>query len=221
MGLVKKNKLHNPQIITDNIPTTITSDDIGRLWLDKTSNTLSIAVGNKTTGRPEVRELLDSSNLESIDSKYFSDIIQESAIIVPQVPGDTHYDNGYDFFSDPIFLKNTNQVYDDFYAYYYKEVEDTGSAGYLRTISTDSGVRHIRAATGSDVYTFNSTQYKLVNYSKIVLTADTKAIVSIIFDNKDELTNGYILSDDKRTILIYADPEGFFLNKTVKVKYLI
>ena len=221
MGIVKKNKLHNPQIITDAPPTVVSEADIGRLWVDKATNTVSIAIGNKDTGIPELRNILDTTDLETIDGGYYRGIEEEFGIIELQTTGDAHFDAGYDFFTDSVYLENTNQTYDNFYSYYYKEVATTGSAGYIRTISTDSGVRHIRPAIGTDTYQYNSETKKLVNYSKIQLTADAKDIVSITFDNKDTLEAGFTLLDDNRTILIYADPEGFFINKTVKVRYLV
>ncbi len=221
MGIVKKNKLHNPQIITDAPPASVTEADIGRLWVDKTNNTVSIAIGNKNDGTPELRNILDTTDLDIIDGGYYKGIDEEFVTLVLQEAGNIHYDNGYDFFTDVVFLENTTQEYDDFYAYYYKEVEDTDSEGYLRTISTDDGVRHIRTAIGTDTYTYNSETYNLVNYTKLTLSQDVKDIVEIKFDNKDTLENGFILLDDNRTILIYADPEGFFAGKTVKVKYLL
>jgi len=82
MGIVKKNKLHNPQIITDAPPSTITESDIGRLWVDKTNNTISIALGNTTTGIPELRNLLDSNDLATIDGGYYRGISEEFADII-------------------------------------------------------------------------------------------------------------------------------------------
>ena len=221
MGLIKKNKIHNPQIITDAVPSTISDNDIGRLWIDKSNNTISIAIGNKDTGIPELRNILDTSNYTEMDLKYFTGVEEEMTQIVSQEVGDKHYDYGYDFFTDELYLKNTTQEIDDYYSYFYKEVPDTTSNGYLRTISTDNGVKHIRTANGKDTYIFNSVTYNLVNYSKINLNKPAKEIISISFDNKDQLTNGYELTQDKKTILIYADPDGAFINKNVKVKYLI
>jgi len=221
MGIIKKNKLHNPQIITDAPPATVTEADIGRLWVDKTNNTISIALGNTTTGNPELRNLMDSNDLALIDGGYYRGMREEFGDIVLQSNGDTHYDNGYDFFTDSTYLENTNQSYDDYYSYFYKEVPSTTSNGYLRSVSTFDGVKHVRTANGMDTYQYNSTQYNLVNYSKIILQNDAKDIISITFDNKDNLESGYELLNDKRTILIYADPEGFFINKRVKIKYII
>jgi len=221
MGIVKKNKLHNPQIITDAPPASVTEADIGRLWVDKSNNTISIAIGNKNDGTPELRNILDTTDLELIDSGYYRGIDAEFADIVLQTSGDTHYDDGYDFFSDSTYLPNTNQAYDDFYAYYYKEVEDTDSEGYLRTISTDDGVKHIRMANGTDTLVIGDDTFNHVNYTKIILTKDIKGILDIKFDNKDVIDHGFTLLEDKRTILLYCDPEGFFIGKTVKVKYLI
>ena len=220
MGIIKKNKIHNPQIITDTAPTTITADDIGRLWVDKTTNTVSIAMHHKTTGAPELRNFLDSTDTIEIGNKYYSSISEEFATIELQVAGDEQYDFGYDFFTDAVFLENTNQAYDDFYSYYYKEVPETTSNGYIRTLSTSNGIKHVRRANGHDTYTYNSAQYNLVNYTKITLAQEIKDIIEIKFYNKDVLENGYKLLDDKKTILIYADPEGFFVGQTVKVKYL-
>jgi len=221
MSSNKKNKLYNPQIITDTIPSTVSDMDIGRIWVDKVSNTISIAVGNKDTGNPELRNILDTTDLETIDNGYYKGVSEEYATIEPQVDGDLHFDNGYDFFTDKVYLENATQEYDDFYSYYYKEVDDTSSAGYIRTISTDAGVKHVRLAIGTDTYKYNDDTKNLVNYSKIKLTNSAKDIVSITFDNKDTLEAGFTLLDDNKTILIYADPEGFFLNKTVKVKYFV
>ena len=220
MGIIKKNRIYNPQIITDSAPTTITSEDIGRLWVDKTTNIVSIAMPHKTTGAPELRNLLDNTDSLEMGSKYYSSIGEEFAEIELQVAGDEHYDFGYDFFTDVVFLENTNQEFDDFYSYYYKEVPETTSNGYIRTISTDDGVKHIRMANGNDTYTYNSTEYNLVNYTKIILSKEIKDIIEIKFDNKDVLVYGYKLLNDKKTILIYVDPEGFFIGKTVRVKYL-
>lgn len=221
MGIVKKNKLHNPQIITDAPPSSVTEFDIGRIWIDKTNNTVSVAIGNKTTGAPELRNLLDSSDLVQIDQVYYSGIGEEFALIEPQTAGDSHYDNGYDFFTDSVYLQNNNQVYDDFYSYYYKEVPATSSNGYLRTISTDFGVKHIRPAVGTDSYIFESITYNLIKYTKIILSREIKTVLEIKFDNKDTIDHGFSLLSDNKTILLFCDPEGFFNGKTVKVKYLI
>jgi len=221
MGIVKKNKLHNPQIITDAPPASVTEADIGRLWVNKSNNTVSIAIGNKTDGTPELRNILDTTDLELIDSGYYRGIDEEHADIVLQEAGDTHFDSGYDFFTDPFYLSNATQDDDDFYSYYYNEVPETSSEGYLRTISTDDGVKHIRKANGEDTYQFDDTTYNQVNYTKITLNQDIKDIIEIKFTNKDTIDHGFILLDDKRTILIYSDPEGFFIGKSVKVKFLI
>jgi len=221
MGIVKKNKLHNPQIITDAPPATVTEADIGRLWVDTANNSISIALGNTDTGAPELRNLLDSNDLALIDDGFYRGMSEEVATIVLQTQGDTHFDNGYDFFSDSTYLKNATQAYDDFYAYYYREVPNTNSLGYVRTISTDDGVRHIRNANGSDTYDFNSVTTNHVNYTKINLSKTIKGVLEIKFDNKDVIDHGFTLLPDKQTILLYCDPEGFFKGKTVKIKYLI
>lgn len=217
----KKNKIHNPQFVTDAAPSTVQSEDIGRIWFDKTNHAIKLAITNKDTGNPELRNLLDSNNLVDIDNQYFKGTTEEYVNIVAQEAGDKHYDNGYDFFSDPIFIQHSTQETDDYYSYFYKEVPDTSSPGYARTISTDVGVKHVRPAYGSDTYQYNSTTYNLTNYSKIILTTPVKEIIDISFANKDILAAGFELLADKKTILIYADPDGFFINQTVKVKSLI
>jgi len=221
MGLVKKNKLHNPQIVSDAPPVSITSNDIGRLWVDKITNTMSIAIGSKIDGSPELRNILDSNDLNDIDNNFYKGISEEFADITLQVSGDKHFDNGYDFFDDSIFLENSNQDLDDYYSFFYKEVADSTSIGYIRSISTIDGVKHIRAANGNDSYLYDDNTISHVKYSKIILTTKVKDIISITFDNKDILESGFELQSDKQTILIYADPEGFFINKRVKVKYII
>ena len=221
MGIVKKNKIHNPQIITDPAPDVVTVEDLGRLWVDTNSNTIKIAVRNKDTGTPELRNLLDNTDLIGIDDNYFKGINEELQMVQLQVSGDFNYDYGYDFFSDENYLTNTTQEFDDYYSFFYLEVPDTSHISYLRTISTDSGVRHIRKATGGDRYLYNGEQTPIVKYTKIVLNNDAKEIVDIIFDNKDALVSGYNLADDNRTIYIYSDPDGFYNGKQVSVKYLI
>lgn len=221
MGLIKKNKIHNPQIITDPAPSTVSEEDIGRLWVDTTSNTLKIAVRNKSNGVPELRNLLDNTDLGAIDGGFFKGISEEIKTVGLQSAGDLHFDNGYDFFSDYIFLSNTTQTYDDYYSFFYIEVPDTSDSRYLRTISTDQGVKHIRKAIGTDLYQYNSTSYNVVKYTKIILDNVAKEIVDIKFENKDSLIVGYTLENDGKTILIYSDPDGFFNGKKVIVKYLI
>lgn len=221
MGVVKKNKIHNPQIITDVVPQTVGPEDIGRLWVDAPSNSIKIAVNNKETGQPELRDLLDTTNLEAIDGEFFKGIREEVQTVSLQVSGDKHFDNGYDFFSDEVYLANSTQNDDDFYSFFYVEVPDTNANNYLRTISTASGTKHIRMANGLDTYSYESTDHKIVRYTKITLDNEAKEIVDIKFPNKDSLILGYELAEDNKTILIYSDPDGFFNNKKVIVKYLI
>lgn len=221
MGLNKKNKLHNPQIVSETPPTSVTTSDVGRLWVDPLNNNLVMAMGNKIDGTPELRSLLDTTDYQDIDDVYYKGVGEEFVDIILQISGDLHYDSGYDFFMDTVYLENSDQTSDDFYAYYYKEVADTNSEGYLRTISTDAGAKDIRLAVGTDTYVYDTVTYNLVNYTKLVLAQEVKDIIEIKFGNKDTIEKGFILLEDKRTILLYSDPEGFFIGKTVKVKYLL
>lgn len=218
---IKKNKIHNPQLVTDAIPTSVSQDDLGRMWIDTEHDGIYIAIKNKFTGVPELRSMLDSSTMVAIDGAYFSGIDYEYSEIVAQTSGDKHYDVGYDFFNDPIYIENSTQADDDHYSFYYIEVTDVTSPGYVRSISTENGIKHIRAAIGTDTYEYMTLTYNLVNYSKIVLANPVKEIIDIKFENKDALETGFELMNDKQTILIYADPEGFFLNKIVKIRYVI
>ena len=221
MGIVKKNKIHNPQIITDSAPETVGPEDLGRLWVDTNSNSIKIAIRNKETDVPELRNLLDNTDLVDIDGDFFKGINEELQTVELQVSGDMNYNNGYDFFTDEIYLENATQEHDDHYSFFYIELPDTDSPTYIRTISTDSGVRHIRKATGGDTYLYESQTTPVVKYTKIVLDAPAKEIIDIKFENKDSLVTGYSLSDDNQTIFIYSDPDGFYNNKQVMVKYLI
>lgn len=226
---IKKNKIHNPQIITDPVPTEIRAEDIGRLWVDHTQNKIVVAVPNGDGGA-KAKMLLDDENAteiianvaDKVAQSYFIDIRDQYATIIAQTNGDTHYDSGYDFFGDVDFLNSMTQDQEDYYSFFYIEVPSTTSSGYLRTISTVDGSKHIRKAIGADNYVYNSQNQKVVNYSKILLAAPVKDVVEIKFENKDVLEEvGYELQEDKQTILIYGDPEGFFINKQVKVKYVI
>jgi len=218
---IKKNKLHNPQIITEQPPEEIVEKDIGRIWIDKTNNNMRIALNSKVDGTPELRNMLDTNDLLDIDKTFYKGVSTELATIVLQENGDSHYDNGYDFFNDSTFLNHSTQEYDDYYAYFYKEVEDTDSPGYLRSIATDDGTKHIRIALGDDTYEYDNDTYNLVNYSKIVLQNKIKDIIDITFSNKDSIQHGYTLLDDNQTILIYIDPEGLMVGEQVTIKYLI
>lgn len=224
MGTIKKNKIHNPQFITGNLPDIVKSEDFGRVWLDKTSNKLYLAVKD-SGGNPTTVSMMDSiakNELETqISQQYYKGIGDEYQTIVAQTNGDKHYDQGYDFFNDVVFNNSLTQEQADYYSFFYLELSSTSDAGYLRTITTTEGNKHIRPAIGSDNYTYNSKLEKVVNYSKIVLSQPVKSIVEIKFDNKDILEHGFELLSDGQTILIYCDPEGFFINKTVKVRYLI
>lgn len=218
---IKKNKIHNPQLVTDLVPSTVTEEDLGRMWIDTEHDGIYVAIKNKFTGVPELRSMLDSSTMTAIDGAYFSDIVYEYSLIIPQEAGDKHYELGYDFFNDAIYIENATQENDDFYAFYYIEVSSTDAPNYIRSISTESGIKHVRAANGYDTYDYMSVTYPLTNYSKIVLNSPIKAVVDIKFENKDVLETGFELLNDKRTILIYADPEGFFINSLVKVRCVI
>jgi len=227
----KKNKIHNPQIVTDSVPDTITSVDFGRMWADKTSKKIVIALTDENnqgvlTGliteidKSEIQNSISTIQTIMTDT-YFSAVGDVYATVVEQVNGDTHYDSGYDFFSDANYTENTNQAIDDYYSFFYVEVPDTISSGYLRTIETTEGPKHIRPAIGSDNYVYNNQAQKVVRYSKITLPFTVKEVVEIKFDNKDIIEQGFDLQSDKQTVLIYGDPEGFFINKRVKVRYLI
>jgi len=221
MGLIKKNKIHNPQFLTAPAPKSVTEEDLGRVWVDGDTKAFKIAIRNKDTDLPELRNFLDTTDRAEIDETYFKGIKEELQTVELQVEGDEHYDNGYDFFTDPIYLENTTQEYDDYYAFFYMAVVDTTAAGYLRSISTDDGIKHVRKAVGTDGYVYDDQTLPVVKYTKIVLDAPAKEIVDIKFENKDSLTIGYTLTEDKQSILLYSDPDGFYNNKQVMVKYLI
>jgi len=160
-------------------------------------------------------------NIDEIVDNASSITINNSVeTIIPQVNGDKHYDYGYDFFTDELFLGNINQSIADYYSFFYVEVMSTNSNGYLRTISTDEGDKHVRLAIGSDNYIYNNSTKKVVNYSKIVMPFEIRGVIELKFDNNDVVDRGFELQEDNQTILIYGDPEGFFLNKKVKVKYI-
>jgi hypothetical protein len=218
MAIINKNKIHNPQIVSDGIPENISNDDIGRIW--NTGNSFKIALTNENK-ELKIKEMLNDDHLEMIDNKYFKEIKEKICVIESQDENDKHYQKGYDFFNDDIFLKNASQEIQDYYSFYYIEVADSSSPGYIRSVSTSDGVKYVRCAIGGDTYTWEGNDYNVVNYSKIKLDEEIKEVVSIIFDNKDILENGYELSEDKKSILIYAEPDGYFIGKQVKVKYLI
>lgn len=221
MDIIKKNKIHNPQIVTSPTPENVSENDLGRIWVDGVSNTFKIAIRNKDTGIPELRNFLDTTDRDEIDRNYFKGLTEELKTVELQGAGDKHFDEGYDFFSDPIFLENSTQDHHDYYSFFYMEVDNSSSVGYLRSISTVEGIKHIRNAVGTDSYVYDTQTLPLVKYTKIVLDVPAKEIVDIVFENKDSLVLGYVLAEDKRTILIYSDPEGFYNNKQVMVKYLI
>lgn len=224
MSDIKKNKIHNPQFITEEVPVSITDSDVGRLWVDKANKKLIIGLTDDGEAGvlTDVMTGIDKTVMENdISNTYFSGLSDVYATIVLQVNGDTHYDQGYDFFSDTSFIGNSTQEIDDYYSFFYIEVPTIESSGYLRTVSTSEGDKHIRNAIGSDNYIYNSQTKKIVNYSKINLPFVVKAVVELKFENKDIVDQGFVLHSDKQTILIYGDPEGFFVNKKVKVRYML
>ena len=218
---MKKNKLHNPQIVPSPIPETISDTDIGRIWVDKVTHKFKIALFDSEQQTPIIRDFLDDSHITQFDNKYYTSIEEGYFQIVAQVSGDKHFDNGYDFFNDTDFLNNASQDTQDYFSYFYREVSSTSDNGYLRTISTTDGSKHIRTATGNDIITIDGVDESHVKYSKINLGKKVKSIVSIMFQNKDELVSGFELNDEKDTILIYADPDGVIIGKTVKIKYIV
>lgn len=224
MTELRKNKIFNPQFVTDETPESISSDDVGRLWVDAKLGKFVVGINDKRKKSNVSVALLTDIDRDDIDEKvsntYFSELIDFYAIIEAQQSGDRHFDAGFDFFTDDVFLKNTDQVLDDYYSFYYVEVENKQSQNYIRTISTQFGEAHIRCANGHDTYLYDNALYKVVNYSKIILPTPVKKVIDLRFDNKDTVENGFILHSDKKTIYIYGDPEGFFLNKTVKVRCL-
>jgi len=232
MSDTKKNKIHNPQFVTEAVPEIITESDIGRLWVDNVNKKIVIGIAGAEENSCVLTGLItddDKNELESsisdiqstVNVTYFSNILDTYATIEPQVNGDKHYDVGYDFFGDDNFIENSTQELDDYYSFFYIEVGSVEDVGYLRTISTDEGDKHIRPAIGADNYTYNNQNKKVVNYSKIILPFAIKGVIELKFDNKDIVEQGFELQEDKQTILIYGDPEGFFINKRVKVRYLI
>lgn len=223
MAELKKNKIHNPQFISDKVPESITKDDVGRIWVDNISKRFVIGVQGEPNQGRLVGLLTDDDKNEiknNVANNYFSEIADVNVTIEKQIEGDVHFDKGYDFFSDDVFMKNATQELMDYYSFFYLEVENTNSINYIRTILTDSGEKHIRCATGHDSYSFNNQIFQIVNYSKIVLPTKVKGIIEIKFDNKDTLEYGFTLSLDMKTILIFGDPDGLFLNQTVKVRYV-
>lgn len=221
MAFDKKTKIHNPQIVTEVPPQTVSDSDIGRIWLNPNNKTISIALWNKQSGLPELRELLDSADIPDLNSTFINAIIDENVTIIPQTIGDLHFDNGYDFFSDSIFLENASQPEIYFYSFFYKLVDSPESDGYVRSISTSDGVKHVRNIYGTERYVYNSNEYNITNYSKINLSQPVKGVLDIIFDNNDVLQSGYVLSNDKKTIYIFCDPSGTFINKEVKIRYMV
>lgn len=220
MSEIKKNKIHNPQFITEPVPENISASDVGRLWVDKVNKKLIIGLADDGESGM-LTDVMTGIDKTDISNTYFSGLSDVYVTIEAQVNGDTHYDHGYDFFADSAYTENTTQDIDDYYSFFYIEVADTETAGYLRTISTAEGDKHIRAAIGADNYVYNSQTKKVVNYSKIILPFTVKAVVELKFENKDVVDQGFELQDDNQTILIYGDPEGFFINKKVKVRYMV
>jgi len=219
----RKNKIYNLQFVTDDIPKNITSDDVGRLWIDKNKKKIVVGLVDEHDNSLTTCLLTDFDRVEIVSNAakiYFSEVIDIQATILPQEISNVHFENGYDFFSDELFLTNADQSLNDYYSFFYLEVPSTTSKGYVRTINTVNGETHIRCATGYDVYMYDGNEEQIVNYSKIILPRTVKSIVEIRFENKDIMEKGFFLHSDKKTIFIFGDPEGFFLNSKVKVKCL-
>lgn len=213
-----KNRIFNPQFVTDAPPETVEEKDLGRMWVDIESKKMKIALPG--SDGYELRNFLDTDDRLEMDDTYHKEIKTKILEIIPQQEGDKHFDNGYDFFSDEVFLANADNETQEYYSYYYKEVPDTSSDGYVRSISTIDGVKHIRTANGKDTYELNGVVTQLVKYSKIDLGSEIKGVFDISFvDTKDVLEAGFELSDDKKSVLIFADPDGFFIGKKVKIRY--
>jgi hypothetical protein len=221
MAELKKNKIHNPQFVSDDVPDNISSHDIGRLWLDKTNKRFVVGLPNDS-GHGHTLGLLtelDKDNItQNTANTFFSEILDFYCFVEPQITGDKHFDVGYDFFTDIDFIENATQELADYYSFFYLEVESVNSLGYVRTIQTLSGNKFVRLANGTDTYIYNSQPRTVVNYSKVSLPQTVKAVLELKFDNKDVVDRGFILGSDNKTILIYGDPDGFFIDRHIKVK---
>ena len=99
----------------------------------------------------EMAQLL--ANVSTTVNNIEIDIEDVYSSIIPQAVGDPHFDNGYDFFGDAIFMEDMSAELSDYYSFFYLEVL-LNDVGYLRTIETDDGPKHIRAAKGSDTYIY-------------------------------------------------------------------
>jgi len=216
---INKNKIHNPQLITDEIPNELSTSDLGRLWINKKQNTISIAVLNNET--VQLNSLMHQDDMTKISNTFYSGVETIFGDIISQEENDPHFESGYDFFSDNIFKELSDDDTDFYYSYFYKEVSGTDDPLYIRSISTVDGVKHIRKVIGTDVVLYDEVEYNHIHYSKIILPYNVKEVVSIMLSNNDEIDTGYILNDEKTIIYLYLDPEGYFIGQRVKIKVLV
>lgn len=245
--VIKKNRIHNPQIVSDQIPTALTVSDIGRLWFDR--NTKVFAIGSvDTNGNYVAKTILDSSSHQTL-AETDSLRLVGSILTLEKADGTTET-------VDLSTIIDASTVIDPNYLHI--SVTDSSVSDGTHTFSTLSQTVTVSAQASGDkhfdqgydflnngfidnyyvsFYDQDSEAYTVeigggvrlkpktgLGYSKITFTnsksiASLNSISEIKFSNGDVLRSGFELSPDGRSLFVYCDPEGHYVGKKVTVRF--
>lgn len=234
---IKTNRIHNPQIISDPIPQTITSADVGRIWLDSDTKTLSIG-GVDQNGNFVVKTILDSSSTQSLAKNNSLTFVNNQLIL-------TKSDNSTETIDLSVFttmaeiesyvsslnLQNeiieqtVNVVSQTSGDLHYDQGYDFLNNGYVDDYYVNFYIQENEAFT---VTLGDGTKVKPktgLSFSKItLLNSKTISTISNIkelsFNNGDVLKTGFALSPTGSSVLLYCDPTGKYIGKQATIKFI-
>ena len=245
--VIKKNRIHNPQIVSDQIPTVLTVSDIGRLWFD--SGTKVLAIGSVDgQGNYVAKTLIDSGSSQTL-AETNSLSLSGNILTLEKADGTTET-------VDLSTLIDPDTVVDANYSHI--SVTGTSVSDGTNTFSTLTQTVTVTAQVSGDkhfndgydflnngyideyyvnFYDVNNTTYTVeiaggvklkpktgLGFSKITFTnskiiQNLNQISEIRFRNGDVLRSGFELSNDGRSLFVYCDPQSLYVGKQVTIRF--
>ncbi len=245
--VIKKNRIHNPQIVSDQIPTVLTVSDIGRLWFD--SNTKVFAIGSvDTNGNYVAKTILDSSShqtladtdslrlvgtiltLEKADGT--TETVDLESILDPNLVIDPEYahisvtntsvSDGTNTFStlSQTLTVATQATGDKHFDEGYDFLNNGFVDNYYVTFYEQDNVTYtVEIGGGVKLKPKTGLGYSKITFANSKSISSVNSISEIRFSNGDILRSGFELSNDGRTLFVYCDPEGHYVGKKVTVRF--
>ena len=245
--VIKKNRIHNPQIVSDQIPNVLTVSDIGRLWFD--SNTKVFAIGSvDTNGNYVAKTILDSTSHQTLadadslrltgtiltlekadgttETADLATIIDVATVIDPNYAHisvtNTSVSDGTNTFSTlSQTLTVAEQVMGDKHFDQGYDFLNNGFVDnyYVSFYELDSFDYTIEIGIGFKLKPKTGLGYSKITFENSKTIASVNSISEIRFSNGDVLRSGFELSPDGRSLFVYCDPEGHYVGKKVTVRF--